>query len=436
MDQAMAAKYAEEFPGRRVACLPPAVQPAIHNPIVPAGLAKAARGRDSRVLLDGWAYFAGLGDGGRESLLSAAPALMVAESRWDMGRSALLDHPEDRPHVLGCLGALDRIGVSRLVGAELFPDEQSGPDWRAANLKLQISASGALPIGSATRLGDADPLQRSREAHRLFRDIFSSHCFAHRLQRISGDLRVARDFIGPSPDIACLLVTMRPQLVEACIRRFRKDLYPEKELVIVVHGDSVDLAPLRSHIREGERIRIYQRGSEQSLGACLNFAFAQSGCRYWCKMDDDDFYGPHYLSDFMLYRRAVDFDVAGKPMAFTLLDEADELRWDQRWGSRANLFKTAVDVANTGVAGATLFGHRRVLETTPFPERRRRGTDTEFQRRCHAEGWNLLSTDPFNFVRYRTDRSDFHTWRLSQDRIRERTVKVGTRADIAAIACP
>ena len=442
VEESTATRFAADYPDRKVGWLPPAVQPVLHNPVLPAALAKAARAKGSRVLLDGWASLANRSDANKHHLLSGIPGLLVAESRWDVSRNTLREHRrEHRGNILGCLGAVDRLAISRLVGAELFEDDSSRPNWRGHSLQLQAAAGGALPVGPAASLNAgpgsyliSDPIERSRQSHRLFRTVFSGHCIAHRLQRIADDLRLPLDFLGAAPDIACLLVTMRPQLVPDCIERFRRDIYPHKELIIVVHQQRADLDSLRSHIRGGERVRIFKFGEDQILGACLNFAFAQTAAPYWCKMDDDDFYGPHYLSDFMLYRRAVDFDVAGKPMAFTLLDEPDELRWDRRWAERANLLKTGSDVANTGVAGATLMGHRRVLEATPFPERRRRGTDSEFLRVCHEHGWNLLSTDPFNFVRYRTEQDEFHTWQLGHDAIRERTVMVGSRAEMARIA--
>ena len=442
IEESTAARFAADYPERKVGWLPPAIQPVLHNPVLPAGLAKAARGKSDRVLLDGWASLTRRSEENKHHLFSGKPGLLIAESRWDVSRNTLQEYRrEHRGSILGCLGPVDRLAISRLVGAELFQGDSNMPNWRAQSLQLQAAAGGALPVGPAATVivesdcnPHSDPIEQARQSHRMFRTLFSEHCIAHRLQRMADDLRLPLDFIGAAPDIACLLVTMRPQLVPDCIERFRKDIYPHKELIIVVHQQHADLDLLRSHVRSGERIRIFGFPQDQGLGACLNFAFAQTAAPYWCKMDDDDFYGPHYLSDFMLYRRAVDFDLAGKPMAFTLLNESGELRWDRRWAERANFLRSGCDVVRTGVAGATLMGHRRVLESTPFPERRQRGTDSEFLRICHEHGWNLLSTDPFNFVRYRTEQDEFHTWQLSHEAIRQRTKKVGSRAGMERIA--
>ena len=44
-------------------------------------------------------------------------------------------------------------------------------------------------------------------------------------------------------------------------------------------------------------MRVLHAPSTQSLGACLNQLVAAASGEVVAKMDDDDLYGPHYLSD-------------------------------------------------------------------------------------------------------------------------------------------
>ena len=196
----------------------------------------------------------------------------------------------------------------------------------------------------------ADPLQRARWSHLAWRGLMSGHTLAHRLQHLADTLGTGGVFLPPGERIACLLVTMRPDRLPDCIRRFREDAYPHKELVVVVHGDSVDLDAHRRLVREGEPIRIFQAGRNRSLGACLNFAAAQTDAPYWTKVDDDDAYGSHYLGDMMLYQRLGDFQVFGKPPVFNYLESGDELLWDREWARHANLLHEAGQASSALVA--------------------------------------------------------------------------------------
>src|SRR5690606_37285195 len=91
-----------------------------------------------------------------------------------------------------------------------------------------------------------DPLARARWSHLAWRALMSGHTIAHRLQAMADRLATGGDFLPHAERIAVLLVTMRPDRLPDCIDRFRNDLYPAKELVVVVHGDDVDPARYRS----------------------------------------------------------------------------------------------------------------------------------------------------------------------------------------------
>src|SRR5690606_33019246 len=163
--------------------------------------------------------------------------------------------------------------------------------------------------------------------------------------------------------VAHLLVTMRPTLLDACLRRFRADLYPQRERVVVLHGDDIDMAAARAVVLPGEPVTLLQAGRERSLGDCLNMASAHTDAPDWMKRDDDDRYGPAYTTDMMLYRRAVDAPLMGKPPMFLYLAQGDELRWDPVWASHANLLHHSDEADAALVAGGTLAGKREVLES-------------------------------------------------------------------------
>ncbi|MDH5835444.1 hypothetical protein [Luteimonas kalidii] len=433
--------------------LPPAIQPALHNRLRGPGLQLAAASLSDRITFDGWWDLQG-------ERLHELPVLrrlqqhrlLVAESRWEFGRIRLADSPEFRRYVVGCLDRHDRLALNRVQGAEVFANEPIAGRSHSVQRMLQAAACGSIvarldgnqavldefglpvldqgggePVDALAALL-SDPLAAERWRHRSWRGLMHSHTVAHRLQRISsllGDTDAG--FQADEPKIACLLATMRPERLQDCIERFRRDAYPAKELVVVVHGDSIPRRDLTSMVREGEAITFLEMGSNCSLGACLNFAAAHTDAPYWTKVDDDDLYGREYLGDIMLYQRTGDHAVFGKSPMFNYLERVDELLWDPQWAHYANHVHEAIRSRTALVAGGTLGGKAQVLRDIPFSERRRGGSDSDFILRCHDAGLDVLSMDGFNFVRYRSGQAGFHTWQMAEDEARHRSRVVGTR---------
>jgi len=441
-----------EFPRKKVERLLPAIQPALHNPLRSYGLMQAADSLRNRIVFDGWWDLQnGLAELPELQELKGA-GLLVAESQWDFSRIRLGDCREFRGCTIGCLDREEKLVMSRLQGAELFAAAPLAGSWRSElgmarsaaagslvarldgavpwlpGLHLPGGETGAAPM-AALRALMADPVASARWRHQAWRLLMSAHTLAHRLQHIADRLGTGGDFLPPDRRIACLLVTMRPDRLQGCIERFRNDAYPHKELVVVVHGDNVDLDGYGSLVRDGERIRILHAGKSRSLGACLNFAASLTDAPYWTKVDDDDLYGTHYLSDIMLYQRIGRFEVFGKPPIFNYLESSDELLWDQEWARHANLLHDAATARSALVAGGTLGGHRRVLEQVTFSERRRGGSDSDFIRRCYEAGLDVLAMDGFNFVRCRSAQDGFHTWTIDEDEFRSRSIRIGSLKD-------
>ncbi|MEN1925981.1 glycosyltransferase [Luteimonas sp. MJ293] len=440
--------------GRQVDVLAPAIQPAIHNPLRSWEQLSAPE-FDQRVLFDGWLD---LLEGAAEDPLIRhfkETRLLIAESEWEFGGVRLNDSPDFKRNAAGCLTPVGKAALARMVGAEIYRRSPLVPDWRREQMIQRSIACGTIVADSA---GDADgwaglplrggpddlarqldallvdPLGRARMRHLAFRELFTNHCLADRLNRISSDVSMGVHFGRRPATVACLLITMRPELLASCLERFRADRYPHKELVVVLHGPDFSLAEARALVRPGEPISIFQLGKQLSLGDCLNFAAAQSEAEYWAKLDDDDIYGPNYLSDIMLYRRATDFPLGGKPAAFIYSDGDQEIRWDPRYGSeRALQYRRANRGERIHIAGGTLIGKREVLREVPFSDIRRRGSDTDLLRRADAAGIDFVAFDFFNFALFRSAKEGFHTWNSDMEVSRQRTVAVGGAPDVEAI---
>lgn len=452
-DEATAAAL-QERTGRRTDVLPTAIQPALHNPLR-SWEQLPLTGFADRVLYDGWLD---LLEGASDDPLVRHfkdSRLLVGESEWEFGGVRLADAADYQANAIGCLSPASKIAMSKMVGAEIFRDTPLIPDWRRDLMVQRSIACGAItadtasggaawagqPLrGSPKELGGkieallGAPLQLARTRHLAFRELFSNHCLADRLNQVSKDLGLDIHFGRRPAKVACLLITMRPELLAGCLDRFRADRYPHKELVVVLHGQHWSLDDARALIRPGEEISIFQLGKEQSLGSCLNFAAAQSDAEYWAKFDDDDLYGPNYLSDIMLYRRATDFSLGGKTAAFIYSQAEDEILWDSKYASeRAWQFRRPGKGERVHIAGGTLIGKREVLEAVPFSDVRRRGSDTDLLRRADEAGFGFVSFDFFNFALFRSGAKGFHTWNSSMDIFKQRTVGVGSASEVESI---
>lgn len=431
--------------GVPVALLPVAVQPALFNPIRSYAIQESQAALDGRVLFDGW--WALVSGAGANPLVPAiGDRLRVVDTDGDYSWARLFDGAPHAGLALGSLTPLEKSVLLRTGAAELFLPHPHFRSWRQANNMMRAAASGAAvlwadqgpppweggePVQASTleeKLGRANMAawSEARARHLLMREILSRHCLADRLSVIRRDLGLDGAQSAPQ-QVAHLLVTMRPQLLGQCLTRFRADHYPNRELVVVLHGDDLDVTAAKALVRPGEPVTILQAASNRTLGDCLNMAIGHTQAPIWMKLDDDDYYGPAYTHDMMLYRRALDAPLMGKPPAFVHLEQGDELRWDPMWAAQANLLHDAEEATAALVAGGTLAGKREVLEEIGFSAARRGGSDSEFIQRCFEHGYGLLATDYFNFVRYRDAAAGGHTWKISDEELRRGTVHVGSR---------
>ena len=342
VDDETARRLASNDSNRPVKVLAPAFQPRLHHPVRSDGLRQAAPLFTDRVLFDGWWDLAG--DAGADPVLRelATDRLVVVDSEWEVGGVRIPDLPLYQPGMAGCMSALEKSALSKLVPLEYQAGSSLAAPWQRAQGALRAAACGAVVIGapSASAWPDvpsipgpgedplvaingllADPLERMRIAHRGFRAIMSRHRYSDRIGAIMRDLGLIPR-VEEAPQVAVVLVTMRPERLADALAYYRAQDYPNRQLVVVLHGTGA-LSAIRRELREGEQ--VYRLGTERSLGDCLNFAIEQTDAPYWAKIDDDDHYGPSYLSDLLLYRHTAPAQVWRKPPMFLHSQAHDEL---------------------------------------------------------------------------------------------------------------
>ena len=94
-----------------------------------------------------------------------------------------------------------------------------------------------------------------------------------------------------------ITVTNRDYCIENMINNFLRQEFNDKELIIVINNDKINIEDIYKYINKELNIFVYKLPKKTSLGACLNFGINKSNYNIIAKFDDDDYYGPYYLDE-------------------------------------------------------------------------------------------------------------------------------------------
>ena len=204
--------------------------------------------------------------------------------------------------------------------------------------------------------------------------------------------------------VSAVVSTNRPEHLGEVLATHAAQVHDDKELILVAHGFEVR-NDLRSQAKELgiENLQIVEVSAQEPLGACLNRGVKAASGEIIAKMDDDDVYGAHYLSDQLAAMCYSNADLVGKQAHYLHIRGSDIVIC--RFPEREHRFTDLV-------MGPTLMTRRSTLTAQPFAERTL-GEDTDLQKRLIANGARIYSTDRFNFVQVRD--SHAHTWTVEDN---------------------
>lgn len=206
------------------------------------------------------------------------------------------------------------------------------------------------------------------------------------------------DHRSPWPSVGAVLVTNRPDRVQAAVRSIRRQSYPDVDLVVVLHGIDVPSSQL-----DGAPTVVHAPES-WTLGRCLNAGVERTGASVIAKIDDDDHYGSHYVEDSVHTLVTSDAGVVGKAAMYVYLGDEDR-----------TVIRRAADeeryVSGTMPGGSLVF-HRRVWDEAAFPHRPR-FVDAVFLDAARANGERTRAGHRFEFCLVR--HGEGHTYQASTD---------------------
>lgn len=250
---------------------------------------------------------------------------------------------------------------------------------------------------------------RDRIVRRAQRRIWAEHTYTHRAAAIL-DAALPRPegtWLPADPSVSVLLSTNRPGQLGQALDSVAQQVGVSPELVLVCHGFDPQEAGAASMARERglHDLQIIAAPAEWSLGQCLNAAVAASSGDVLTKMDDDDWYAPHYLADQLAMLRVTQADVVGKQASYLYVEAYDAtlLRFAEREHRWTDF-----------VLGPTLMARREVFEAHPFRDRTT-GEDTGFLQDVVDGGGRVYATDRFGFRQYRGGHG--HTWTVTDQHV-------------------
>lgn len=209
------------------------------------------------------------------------------------------------------------------------------------------------------------------------------------------------------PKVNILSSIFREEDIKNCIASHHKQIYPNYSSVIVAHGDNNLQEKIeKAAIGELKDYTIIVVSRKHPVGYCYNEDIKHCDGDYIAKIDDDDFYGPWYVMDFIIAMERTGSAVASKKSFFTWLEKRDQVHL-----IHPNCMNTFVD---TGI-GCSITIRRSLADRIPFPETHEPIMDQVFYRECVAQGHEILSIHPFGMVVQRRSDKNKHIWK-SQDK--------------------
>ena len=237
-------------------------------------------------------------------------------------------------------------------------------------------------------LGDEEA--RVREGHLAYRHVHENHTYRHRMNEVFRRVGL-ESLVSRQPSVSVLMPTMRPENVSRCLDNFKKQTYPNKELVLILNNAEFDLEAIREHTDLIPNVRVLHVDGRTTLGDCLNRGVEAASGKYVAKMDDDDHYGERYLSDSVLAASFSDAEIVGKGLFFVYFEA----------GNTTALFEwTSERTFMSFVTGGTLFIQTDVVRDILFDSISVR-EDTNFQRAATQAGCRIYAADRFNYIRVR-----------------------------------
>jgi glycosyltransferase involved in cell wall biosynthesis len=211
------------------------------------------------------------------------------------------------------------------------------------------------------------------------------------------------------------IVTCRADFADDALANFKRQTYPRLELIVVVNGGAL-LAQRWQALAAGSPETRICHAPDVTLGACRNLSVATARGEFVAMFDDDDLYGPEYVSEAIAVLRGTGAAMVTKVEYLWIDGVAGIFRYSRQPGAVGRSF--------TDVSGSTQVFRRcwHVPESGAAYSDTTCGEDYAFSRAVAAQGGLIVASGPGHYIRRRNMRPDHvHAWngRLGKFRLEE-----------------
>lgn len=279
------------------------------------------------------------------------------------------------------------------------------PERRAllpADLRDVVSAPDPEFVNRHLTVLLRQPELRDRVTHLGHRTVLSGHTLADRARDLlrAGGLEAS----DPSRTVSVVVPTNRPHELSNVLANVARQERVDTQLVLVAHGFEVHRADLSARAADLgiTELQVIDAAPELTLGAALNLGIDASDGAYVAKMDDDNFYGAHFLGDLVDTFAHTSAGITGKWAHYV---------WLRSTGAVVLRFEDHENTYHRLVQGGSIVTHRDVAEDLRFSDIPR-AVDSDFLNRAMAAGVSTYSGDRYNFVSIRSHDRTGHTWQV------------------------
>jgi len=429
--------YQRDLGHDRIDLLPFAAQPRIHNPV------RRLPGRPYPVAFAG-TWFAEKHPQRREQMAYLlGPARehgLHIWSRMQRGDRRYRFPREFKKHVVGSLPYGRMLAAYTAYQVFLNVNSVSGSKTMCSRRLFELSAAQTAVVSApaasiepffgrtVTVVEDADqtraaldvllsdPDHRDRLALQAHRRVFDEHLCGHRVEAVLASVGVVSTTPTTPTTVSAVVATKRPGQLDHVLRSIGRQSHRAVELVLVTHGFELDEGDVRRRAEAAgvPLVTLVAAHRELTLGSCLNLGVEAAIGDLVAKVDDDNFYGTHYLTDLV---RALDYsgaDVVGKWAHLVHLEGT---------GETLLRFENAEHRFTDLVQGGTLLMRRGLVRKHRFADLPR-AVDTTFLAKIRAAGCKVYAADRFNFVSVRRADPGGHTWPITDEELRARSSRV------------
>lgn len=203
--------------------------------------------------------------------------------------------------------------------------------------------------------------------------------------------------------VSIITCTIREECIDNVFKNYQQQTYQDKELIIILNKDSMDINRWIGKARNYPNVQVYQLHEKATLGDCLNFGVMNSTYDIIAKFDDDDFYGPEYIASSMDAFKDKNISIIGKSSCYIYFKNNKALIHVP--GAENSITDT--------VAGATLMFRKEVFYYFRF-EKVNRAEDYFFIDQAKKAGFTIYSTSRNHFAVIRHN-SENHSWKISDE---------------------